>query len=494
MCGVFRYEVVFEEEGPMGINLESSDDGLNAFVVSSQNPDIKTGHCLVGVNNQPLEGLSFDDILDRVGDAPWPRTLSFCTEMKPSAGSVNTGCLPLPDDFFSDLAELTEQDEEEIKAFMNAHLAEALKTVTSPPEDNGLKKATESDGISVYLGNKIDSENEETQLVLSKVQIPIPANLMMNAAVTCTSSEFKRIFTMLDPMFGDGSVLHVIPKNYDRYGGKTVRPENLSLPLYSVKWGAWLLPFPLYNRDFVFCEFTCWAENGYGVSMCMSIPKISATVKNLEASHSIIRGNMGMTGYFWKDTEGSDPRKPMGKNSMSIDLTYLLQINIKGSIPRWAFNLVGPQQGLNVKRVRDYALMQRDIITHFFDDNTELNGFECHKEVIEKGNAFQTTIAVKQGEELVYEWVLEDYDIAFSILNPDGSTAVEPQTHACTLKSTPHHGRFFATQTGEFTLIWDNTSSWFTPKTVYYHQVAVDPNDELPWPKWVSKAEAMAAE
>lgn len=478
----------------MGINLESSDDGLNAYVVSSTNDRIKQDHLLVAVNNESLEGLSFEDILEKVGSASWPRTLSFTTTQRREYDEQAAGSLPLPDDFFKDLAELSNQEEEYIKDFMNKNLKEALNVVTTPPEEHGMRMATESDGIKVYLGNKEDSEGEQVQMVLSQVQIPIPADLMMNAAVTCTRSEFKRIFTMLDPMFGDGDVLHVIPKDYDRYGGKTVRPENLNLPLYSVKWGAWLLPFPLSNRDFVFCEFTCWAENGYGVSMCMSIPKITDKIKTLEESHGIVRGHMGMTGYFWKNTEGSDPKKPVGKNAMSIDLTYLLQINIKGAIPRWAVNLVGPQQGLNVKRVRDYALKQRDIITHFWDDNTELNGFEALSSTIEKGTSFEATIEVPAGSELVFEWILEENDIYFSVQAPDGSFPVPSASHACTVKTKPYQNRFIAEVGGTYTLKWDNTSSWFTSKTVYYHQVVIDPKDPVPWPKWPTKEEAFAAE
>ena len=73
----------------------------------------------------------------------------------------------------------------------------------------------------------------------------------------------------------------------------------------------------------MYCEYTCWTENGYGVSMCVSLPKFASRVPSLEQSHHLVRGNMGLTGYFWKNTEGTDPKKPIGENSMSIDLTYL---------------------------------------------------------------------------------------------------------------------------------------------------------------------------
>ena len=400
---------------------------------------------------------------------------------------------PFPDDFFSYLADLTNQEEQMIKEFMNLQVTQAIEFVKRKPEENGLTLATESDGVRVYLGNKKDTEDEDLQLVLSKVEIPVAADLMMNAAVTSSRCEFKQKFRMLDPMFEDGNILHKIPRNYDRYNGKTMRLENLNLPLYFVKWGAWNLPFPLSNRDFVFCECTCWAPDGMGVSMCISIPKITATVKSLEQSHSIVRGNIGMTGYFWKNKEGTDPKKVVGENAMAIDLTYVLQINVKGYIPRWAINLVGPRQGLNVKRVREYALKQRDLSHIFLDQNLELNGMEIKEELIIAGKKFEVQLWVNVNFELVYEWILEDHDIRFSIKGPDGEYAVAPASHSCNRKlGNSYHGRTTASVAGNYTLVFDNSSSWFTSKIVFYHCMSVDPNEEMPWPIWPTQKEALA--
>ena len=49
------YDVEFETEGPMGINLESNADGSGAFVTGSENPKVIVGHSLVAVNNEVSE-------------------------------------------------------------------------------------------------------------------------------------------------------------------------------------------------------------------------------------------------------------------------------------------------------------------------------------------------------------------------------------------------------------------------------------------------------
>ena len=49
--GVKIYDVVFDSEGPMGIDLESDNDGYGAFVMKTKSDKISAGHSLVAVNN-----------------------------------------------------------------------------------------------------------------------------------------------------------------------------------------------------------------------------------------------------------------------------------------------------------------------------------------------------------------------------------------------------------------------------------------------------------
>jgi len=477
----------------MGIELESSDDGSDAFVVSSGRPEIFPGHILVAVNDKALEGRTFDEILGIVGEASWPRKLSFSNVTRNVQGASNN--LPLPDGFFSEFTGFTADEEAEIQNIMQEKLAEMVNYAQTSPESNGLTKSLESGGCEVYLGDKLDSENEKVQLILSKIKVPISAEFIMNACLTADRKSYVKLFSMIDQMFADGYVLGTIPSNFDKYGGAGARPDRLKLPLYTLKWGCWKIPFPLYDRDFVFCECTTRMEDGTGASLCMTIPKFSNRIRNLEESHKIIRGHMGMSGFVFKDTAGTDPYKPAGTNSMSTDITYMVQINVKGSLPRWAVNLAGPLQGLNVKAIRDYAMIQRDLTMLLFDVEQQLNGFEVLTAVASKGTFVTSKLFVKEGFECVYRWITEEHDITFSVSGPDGEVVVPPTSHTCTMgNKTPCAGRFLAANTGEYEFKWDNSSSWFTSKKVHYHQVSIDPADPLPWRQWGSLADALAVE
>ena len=51
------YEVVFTDSGPLGIDIESSEDGKDAYIkLSTIKSEIKPGHMLTAVNNEPLVG------------------------------------------------------------------------------------------------------------------------------------------------------------------------------------------------------------------------------------------------------------------------------------------------------------------------------------------------------------------------------------------------------------------------------------------------------
>jgi len=267
------YDVVFPAE-PLGLDVESSDDGRDAYVRScTTNSGIKPGHMLVAVNDEPLVGMDFDAILDRVKNAPFPKRISFSTKKRQLEQQMGAE-LPLPDNFFANLPPLTPAEEEDIKSFMNSKLKEALQLASAPPEELDLVLIKEASGVTVHTKS---TPGSNVKLIRAKTKVNIAADLFMYAALAPNNHEFKRIFTMLDPMFRDGQVIYKIPKDWTRYGGKTEVAENVNLPFYSVKWATYALPFPLWWRDFVFCELTCW-DGEVGVSLAMSLPKITAKV------------------------------------------------------------------------------------------------------------------------------------------------------------------------------------------------------------------------
>lgn len=430
---------------------------------------------LIAVNHEPLVGLTFDNILEKVTNAKHPRTLSFSKKPREAEASrAAEDQLPLPDDFFADLAPLTEEDEKEVRQFMDAKLLEALKLAYAEPESIGLELLRESHGVTIH-SKKLDTS--DVKLVRARTQVPIAADLFMYAALAPESSDFQRIFQMLDPMFRDGKVLHKIPKTWTRYKpGAPETAENVNLPLYSIKWAAFALPFPLWYRDFVWAELTCWAPDGSGVSMAMSIPKITAKVPSLEDSHKMVRGNIGMSGYIWKNIPGRDPNKPEGENHMMCEITYLLQIEVGGNVPPWAVNLTGVHQGMNCLRVVGYAEEQRKLVKFMYDKNIELNRTEVRKYDIPQGETREIKVLVPKGKELVFDWCLEANDIGFSVRGPSGTGMELLIPHArqnCNLSTNPYYGRVTAKETGVHSLIFDNSHSWFTSKRVYLHYLVL---------------------
>jgi len=469
MADVDAYDVVFEKEGPMGIDIESSEDGMDAYIRSSTNPKIQKGHMLVGVNDQPLRGLKFEEILEKVKSSKHPRKLSFSAKRREEESAMEA-TLPLPEDFFAKLPPLSAEDEVAVKKFMDSNLKEAIRMVTTKPEDLGLKLLQESSGVTIH-----SLQNEGgVNLVRAQTRVPIAADLFMYAALAPDNESFQRIFTMLDPMFRDGHVIHRIPKDWTRYGGKDETAENVNLPLYSVKWAAYALPFPLWWRDFVFCELTCWTPEGYGVSLAMSLPRITEKVPSLEDSHKLVRGSIGMSGYVWRNVPGSDPHKPTGEGHMMTEITYLLQVEPKGVLPPWAVNLTGAQQGMNCLRVVRYAEEQRRLVLKMYDENTELNRTEVMVKTIPKGEALEIPVEVSAaGKTIIVDWILEDNDISFSIIAPDGEKLVNVEKATHNMSGKPYFGRIKTKVKGKHIMRFDNTYSWFTAKKLYYHYLAL---------------------
>jgi hypothetical protein len=459
------YDVIFPAE-PLGIDIESSEDGRDAYVRSCTTPSIKSGHMLVAVNDEPLVGMDFDAILDRVKNAPFPKRISFSTKKRVLEKNMGEA-LPLPDDFFAKLPPLSQAEEDMIKTFMDSKLQEALKLASASVEELELVPVKEASGVTIHTKS---TPGSNVKLVRAKTQVNIAADLFMYAALAPDNQGFKRIFSMLDPMFRDGQVIYKIPKDWTRYGGKTEVAENVNLPFYSVKWATYALPFPLWWRDFVFCELTTWAPGGVGVSLAMSMPRITEKVPSLEGSHHLVRGELLMSGYVWKNVEGSNPQQPEGPGHMQSEITYLLQVEPKGDLPAWAVNLTGAVQGMNCLRVVEYAEEQRRLVLLMFKQNPELNRVEVIKLDVPKGEVQSVAFEVQEeGREILVDWILEDNDVSFSIRGPDGSALVAAPKQASNMGTDAYHMRVKAKAKGVHRFEFDNSYSWFTNKRVYYH-------------------------
>jgi hypothetical protein len=118
------------------------------------------------------------------------------------------------------------------------------------------------------------------------------------------------------------------------------------IPLVQITWAAFMTPGPIWNRDFCWLQYVTGTKDSRGrdaaVCACESIDFDQC--QDLQKSHSFVRGAICTTGYIYTEIEG----KPN-----DVMITYVVQVDPKGAIPKWVVNLVASEQGENAGRVRD---------------------------------------------------------------------------------------------------------------------------------------------
>ena len=84
------------------------------------------------------------------------------------------------------------------------------------------------------------------------------------------------------------------------------------------------------------------------VCACQSLDDDGASVgcHNLQSSHKFVRGRICTTGYIYTETEIPG----------EILVTYVVQVDPRGSIPKWVVNLVASGQGEVREAATTYAL------------------------------------------------------------------------------------------------------------------------------------------
>ena len=108
-----------------------------------------------------------------------------------------------------------------------------------------------------------------------------------------------------------------------------------------------------------------------------------------------------------------------------------------------------------------------------YKENEELNRAEVFKLAVDQGQSAQLDVDVPSGKTLVFDWVLSQHDIAFSIHGIDGLVEDYGKQECNTKNATPYHGRFQPDKGGVYSLVFDNSYSWFTGKLVNYHYLVV---------------------
>ena len=110
-----------------------------------------------------------------------------------------------------------------------------------------------------------------------------------------------------------------------------------------------------------------------------------------------------------------------------------------------------------------------------YDENPELNRTEVFSRVVPKGEVFELPVDVDvAGKTIIVDWVLDENDISFSVVGPDGEKLVTVEKAANNMAGKPYHGRIKTKAKGKHILRFDNSYSWFTGKKVHYHHLVLD--------------------
>ena len=121
-------------------------------------------------------------------------------------------------------------------------------------------------------------------------------------------------------------------------------------------YSAYNAPVPkiIYPRDFCYVKARRLCKNYkdtshyLAVDVCYSVPDTFPDYKPLNKNR--VRGHLYMAGLLFEKIDDSTSRA-----------YYILQLDPKGWIPTWVVNLTAPQQGYNIKWVRDLKKRRKEM-------------------------------------------------------------------------------------------------------------------------------------
>ncbi|GMH69825.1 hypothetical protein TrST_g4699 [Triparma strigata] len=257
----------------------------------------------------------------------------------------------IPDDLFK-LKPLPDERKAAYIEMAKGWLPSMIKAVDETAADGwkpcGMTDPTVTNGVT--LCKKVMEGNP---VVMIRGQTIIPgysvADALSSQKSINTSARLRNGLHANDPMNIDSSILHVLQKGDE--------PTD-DTPLAQIVWAAFQAPGPIWARDFCWLQYVDTAKDSKGrdamVCACQSIDDFEQC-HNLQSSHKFVRGNICTTGYIYTETDVPG----------EIMITYVVQVDPRGSIPKFVVNLVAAGQGENAGRVRDTTVGLNAILKKF---------------------------------------------------------------------------------------------------------------------------------
>lgn len=337
-----------------------------------------------------------------------------------------------------------ELSEERKAAYTKLAKETATKLLEAAYDTTSFSKASTKEGVQVQW-------REAGELFLIRGRTTFPGRISMLDAwrAADTSGHYCTIMSFIDPEFVCGrTVAHITGKATKRDGGFNVT-EPSETPFLAIRWSMFDAPWPLWKRDMVHLEYNAALDDGTFVQATCSVDLPECP--SLEPNEIAVRAELGPSGYVWRNLDDG-----------MVELVYCVELDAKGSVPKWVQNAVAPQQALNAARIRDSLAALARSKAALNGAGGTLDSISLHLDV-PSGKEHTVGIAMKPGQKLQVEFMPKEKDIG---LRCEGTE--EPEWHKTRRFKTGQLHRVEMTCAGkEIMMCWDNTYSRFTDKTVY---------------------------
>lgn len=440
----FRKYITKKEE--IDFSLEEKDGHIVYVPGKNKLEEIPAGCILHTLNDQLVSnfGLNLSGTLEYLSfPEHYPLTLVFRSDHGQEGNHIKKKLTcPVPDNFFGEITPLTDKEIEHYTKLAQSWVKGLLDASTS---DEGFEYVCTKNDVDVYQGTWPGSQ---LHLIRGVTRVKASKDEARALMISDTTEKFRRLFHMIDAHFQDGLVLHQFPANY----------KAPQVPFYSIKWAVMGSPGPVWFRDVCWLEYgdiiidETGNELGFGVGSSITRPECP-TLEN----YKLVRAEILSTGYVFKHRV-DDPGY--------MDIIYVIQADPKGWIPKWAVNMFAWQQALNVSRIRkiiEGTLEAKERMSHHDRHGAEVQGV-----LVPHGQTHTVPIKVTQTlSRISFGFCSNHYDIGCYM---SGLPADREWSKSKRFSSnvTPVNGQVLVTDVGEYTLVFDNSYSWFKSKQIYY--------------------------
>ena len=209
------------------------------------------------------------------------------------------------------------------------------------------KPYSNKDGLEISTGTMASSA---IMLIKGECVVEASSRELFNFIVGGTSVEYNTMMHEADAMFIDGRLMTRYEGRgytYDATGINIPAANAAVLPCCNAMWAAVKLPWPLWSRDFLYCEMSSHAvvRSGGAVDHVDDVaaaavgagdklygftvtgPFTREDCPELEKDLQYVRGVVKLAGYIHTPAPGSTVDKPRST------LTYIVLADAKGSLP-----------------------------------------------------------------------------------------------------------------------------------------------------------------